>query len=123
MLTRGTVTIDGKVQKALIQELQWDHLGKELLHLDLVPPQHAGDDLNSPRGARARSRVKFVGVAVSSRKTNRCGATAAMAEFPQMALPTAPLPHSVPSTLAGAVGKRLRLLPEHSRKWMRETIG
>jgi hypothetical protein len=33
----------------------------------------------SPRGARARSRVKVVGVAVSSRKTKRCGATAAMA--------------------------------------------
>ena len=31
----------------------------------------------SPRGARARSRVKLVGVAVSSRKTKRCGATAA----------------------------------------------
>ena len=28
----------------------------------------------SPRGARARSRVKVVGVAVSSRKTKRCGA-------------------------------------------------
>ena len=31
----------------------------------------------SPRGARARSRVRLVGVAVSSRKTKRCGATAA----------------------------------------------
>jgi hypothetical protein len=33
----------------------------------------------SHRGARARSRVKVVGVAVSSRKTKRCGATAAIA--------------------------------------------
>ena len=32
-----------------------------------------------PRGARARSRVKVVGVAVSSRKTKRCGAVAATA--------------------------------------------
>ena len=31
------------------------------------------------------------------------------------ALPTAPLPQLVPSTLAGSAGKRLRLLPEHSR--------
>jgi hypothetical protein len=31
-----------------------------------------------PRGARARSRVKVVGVAVSSSKTKRCGATAAI---------------------------------------------
>jgi large subunit ribosomal protein L25 len=27
---------DGKVQKALIRELQWDHLGKELLHVDFA---------------------------------------------------------------------------------------
>ena len=26
----------GKVQKALIRELQWDHLGKELLHIDFA---------------------------------------------------------------------------------------
>jgi hypothetical protein len=32
-----------------------------------------------PRGARARSRVKVVGVAVSSRKTKRWGAIAAIA--------------------------------------------
>src|SRR6516225_4402709 len=25
---------DGNVQKALIRDLQWDHLGKELLHID-----------------------------------------------------------------------------------------
>ena len=33
----------------------------------------------SPRGARARSRVKVVGVAVSSSKTKRCGAMAVRA--------------------------------------------
>ena len=27
---------DGNVQKALIRELQWDHLGKELLHVDFA---------------------------------------------------------------------------------------
>src|SRR5438270_8508974 len=27
---------DGNVQKALIKELQWDHLGKELLHVDFA---------------------------------------------------------------------------------------
>jgi large subunit ribosomal protein L25 len=27
---------DGKVQKALIREIQWDHLGKELLHIDFA---------------------------------------------------------------------------------------
>jgi large subunit ribosomal protein L25 len=27
---------DGKVQKALIREVQWDHLGKELLHIDFA---------------------------------------------------------------------------------------
>ncbi|MBY0525960.1 MAG: 50S ribosomal protein L25 [Gemmataceae bacterium] len=27
---------DGKVQKALIREVQWDHLGKELLHVDFA---------------------------------------------------------------------------------------
>lgn len=27
---------DGHVQKALIKELQWDHLGKELLHVDFA---------------------------------------------------------------------------------------
>ena len=41
----------------------------------------------SPRGARARSRVKVVGVAVSSRKTKRCGATAASAPATPAASP------------------------------------
>ena len=27
---------DGKLQKALIREIQWDHLGKELLHVDFA---------------------------------------------------------------------------------------
>jgi large subunit ribosomal protein L25 len=27
---------DGKVQKALIRDVQWDHLGKELLHVDFA---------------------------------------------------------------------------------------
>jgi large subunit ribosomal protein L25 len=27
---------DGKLQKALIREVQWDHLGKELLHVDFA---------------------------------------------------------------------------------------
>ncbi len=27
---------DGKVEKALIREVQWDHLGKELLHIDFA---------------------------------------------------------------------------------------
>ncbi len=27
---------DGKVQKALIRDVQWDHLGKELLHIDFA---------------------------------------------------------------------------------------
>src|SRR5205823_9021521 len=27
---------DGSVQKALIREVQWDHLGKELLHVDFA---------------------------------------------------------------------------------------
>src|SRR5437764_140786 len=27
---------DGKAEKVLIREVQWDHLGKELLHIDLA---------------------------------------------------------------------------------------
>src|SRR2546421_8452177 len=27
---------DGKTEKALIREIQWDHLGKELLHVDFA---------------------------------------------------------------------------------------
>ncbi|MCS6853020.1 MAG: 50S ribosomal protein L25 [Gemmataceae bacterium] len=38
VLRRGTrvvdVKTDGRVEKALIREVQWDHLGKELLHVD-----------------------------------------------------------------------------------------
>ena len=30
------LSTDGNVQKALIRELQWDHLGKELLHVDFA---------------------------------------------------------------------------------------
>ncbi len=29
------VQLEGKTEKALIREIQWDHLGKELIHIDL----------------------------------------------------------------------------------------
>jgi large subunit ribosomal protein L25 len=30
------VKAEGKIEKALIKELQWDHLGKEILHVDFA---------------------------------------------------------------------------------------
>jgi len=54
------VQTEGKVEKALIKELQWDHLGKEILHVDFA--RVAADER-----VEINVRVELRGTAIESR--------------------------------------------------------
>ena len=85
------VQAEGKVEKALIKELQWDHLGKEILHVDFT--RVAADE-----------RVE-VNVRVEIRGTAPGIAAGGVIDQPMHLLPVECLAIAVPDSIRVNVGE------------------